>query len=217
MRRLGAVSAVAGLAVASILAWHFYSHRSHPPARPAVVDRSLSSPLNQPGGGNSPGDAYEVYSALYRAPLGEPLFIAEESVTDIPQVNGSCLQPSTAQEHEMTDAFVDANRQSHRWARNFAIPAAYRLLSRDEVSTAVSCIAGSRADAPGCGAYRDARHVRFLGVPGFSRDHSRALVSVIKSCGSDCGTGGIFVMERAGASWRRAELTAFTAECSWRY
>ena len=33
-------------------------------------------------------------SALYQAPMQEPLVFSEDSLTDIPQVNGSCLRPS---------------------------------------------------------------------------------------------------------------------------
>ena len=53
-------------------------------------------PLNQSGGGPAPADAYEVYSALYQAPMQEPLAFAEDSVTDIPQVNGNCLRAGDA-------------------------------------------------------------------------------------------------------------------------
>jgi hypothetical protein len=37
------------------------------------------------------------------------LVFAENLVTDIPQVNGSCLKPSTPEEREMTDVYVVAN------------------------------------------------------------------------------------------------------------
>ena len=32
-------------------------------------------PLNQPGGAPAPAEAYEVYSSLYQAPMGEMLGI----------------------------------------------------------------------------------------------------------------------------------------------
>jgi hypothetical protein len=43
------------------------------------------------------------------------------------------------------------------------------------------------------------------------------LVSVIKKCGRYCGSGGIFVAEKAGGTWRRAETTDFTRNCNWMY
>ena len=42
-------------------------------------------PMNAPGGGPAPEEAYEIYSALYQAPMPEALAFAENSVTDIPR------------------------------------------------------------------------------------------------------------------------------------
>jgi len=159
-------------------------------------------PLNQPGGGVVPTEAYAVYSALYQAPMQEPLVFSEDSLTDIPQVNGSCLRPTTAQEHEMTDAFVAANQQTHRWEQKFSISQGYRLLPHRELNQE---------------NYKQVRYVRLLGVPGFDHAHTRALVSIIKSCGHLCGSGGIFAVERMGGTWRRSATTDFTRDCSWMY
>ena len=207
--------------VVARLDWHRRPNPTHPPvpdlsAKP-VVDRSLTSPLNIPGGGAAPADAYEVYSGLYQDQLPEPLVFSDESVTDIPQVNGSCLQPSTPEEHAMTDAFVAANRQSHRWESKFAIPAGYRLISRDEAGAAQHCLETHFQDAARCENYKGVLHVRFLGVPGFDSAHTHALVSVMKMCGSFCGSGGIFEVEKASGGWRRSQPIAFTQECSWMY
>jgi hypothetical protein len=38
-----------------------------------IADRAVTNPLNQPGGSAAPAEAYEVYSALYQAPMDEPL------------------------------------------------------------------------------------------------------------------------------------------------
>jgi hypothetical protein len=123
---------------------------AHTPAKP-TTDLGATMPLNQPGGGVAPAGAYEVYSALYKAPMPEPLAFSEDSATDIPQVNGSCLRPVTPQEHEMTDAFVAANQQSHRWELKF-----------------------SSADVPGntrarCPAMRKLQATQVCAVPGSSR------------------------------------------------
>ena len=190
-------------------------------AKPAqdgsVPDLSVTSPLNVPGGGAAPADAYEIYSALYREPMTEPIIFSDESVTDIPQVNGSCLQPSTAEERELMDAFVAANRQAHRWEAKFAIPAGYKLLSREEAGEAQRCLETHFQNAAVCARFKGILHVRFLGVPGFDRTHTHALVSVVKMCGSFCGSGGIFEVEEVGGVWKRSEPSAFTRECSWMY
>ncbi len=187
------------------------------PANSPITDLSTKSPLNQPGGAPPPVEAYAVYSALYQAPAGEPLVFAQTSVTDIPQVGGSCLKPSTRQEHEMADAFEAANRQSHPWEQKFTIPQGYQILAPTQASAARNCIATHYQDTAACSAYKAVHHIRYLGVPGFDKNQSRALVSVIKSCGGDCGSGGIFAVEKSGATWKRSETTDFTRDCSWMY
>ena len=203
---------------AGILCFRILAPRlAKPDAQSTIHDLSVTSPLNQPGGGEISADAYGVYSALYQEPQPEPLAFAEDSRTDIPQVNGNCLKPSTPQEHEMADALVIANRQSHRWEKRFAIPAGYQLLSQSASAKAQDCLASGGKSGAGCGAYQSLRHVRYLGVPGFDRAHARALVSVVKMCGIDCGSGGVFEVKRAGGTWVRSEPIDFTRECSWMY
>ncbi len=209
---------VLAIVAACVLCWRLVPHHfSRPHGSGTVADLSVSNPLNQSGGGAAPAEAYPVYSALYADPQQEPLIFAEDSVTDIPQVGASCLKPSTAEEQEMNDAFVAANRQSRRWEPKFTIPAGYRLLTRAQSAQVQSCLDAHGQDAATCAAWRDIRHVRYLGVPGFDHDHSHALVSVIKMCGSFCGSGGIFEVERAGSSWKRLPSTPFTSDCSWMY
>lgn len=186
------------------------------PAKP-ITDLVVTSPLNQPGGDLAPAEAYEIYSALYQTPTPEPLAFAQNSVTDIPQVNGSCLKPSTPEEREMTDAFIAANQHSHRWEQKFSIPQGYRILPPNELNQAQACLSTHGRDAAACAAYKDIRHVRYLGVPGFDHTHTRALVSVIKSCGSLCGSGGIFAVEKTAGKWQRSPTTDFTRNCSWMY
>jgi hypothetical protein len=209
----------AGVAIALALLWVGTSlHRwTETRATRSIPDLGVTSPLNQPGGEAAPAEAYEVYSALYQGPAEEPLAFAVNSMTDIPQLDGSCLKPTTPREREMMDAFVAANRQSHRWENKFTIAAGYRLLSKDEAGNAGACIHAHGQGAPACGSYEQLKHVRYLGVPGFDDAHEQALVSVVKWCGDDCGSGGIFEVENVGGRWRRAETTDFTRECSWMY
>ncbi len=218
------VSRRAGLRLVLILAvvalvWVRFTSLQHlgkPPAK-RIPDLAASNPLNQAGGGPAPAEAYEVYSALYQAEMNEPLAFAENSKTDIPQVGRSCLKPTTPDEQDMADAFAAANRQSHLWQAKFSIPQGYRLLSSNQTARALTCLATHMHDAGQCAGYKQLQHVRSLGVPGFNREHTRALVSVIKSCGGFCGSGGIFEVEKAGSTWRRAAATDFIRNCSWMY
>jgi hypothetical protein len=192
-------------------------HRLKLHATQQVADLGRTAPLNQPGGGPVPDEAYAVYSDLYQAPMGEALVFAEDSLTDVPQVNGNCLKPATAEEHAMADAFVAANQQSHRWLEKLSIPQRYRLLSSDEVRQAQSCLANHQDGETTCAKYQQLRHIRLLGVPGFDHSHKHALVSVIKSCGHLCGSGGIFAVEKIDTQWQRSPTTDFTRDCSWMY
>jgi hypothetical protein len=187
---------------AGTLLWMGIHSLRRPKTPSPITDLGATMPLNQPGGGVVSTEAYAVYSALYQAPMQEPLVFSEDSLTDIPQVNGSCLRPTAAQEQEMTDAFVAANQQTHRWEQKFSIPQGYRLLPHSELTQE---------------NYKQIRYVRLLGVPGFDHAHTRALVSVIKSCGHLCGSGGIFAVERMGGTWQRSATTDFTRDCSWMY
>ena len=210
---------IALVLIAILLIWtRLVSHRhaALSPPRP-IADLAATSPLNQPGSEPAPAEAYEIYSALYQAPAHEPLAFAENSVTDIPQVDGSCLKPSTPREHEMTDAFVAANRHSHRWEQKFSIPQGYQLLPPGELTRVQSCLSTHGRDTAACASYQEIKHGRYLGVPGFDHTHTQALVSVIKSCGGLCGSGGIFAVEKAGNTWKRSATTDFTRDCSWMY
>jgi hypothetical protein len=198
LRKYISLALIATVAVAVVLVWITSAFRAKRHAKP-ITDLGVTMPLNQPGGAPASAEAYEVYSALYQAPLEEMLAFAEDSVTDVPQVNGNCLRPATPQEQEMTVAFVAANRQSHRWEQKFSIPQGYRLLPRTEFARA------------------QFRYVRLLGNPGFNHAHTRALVSVIKSCGHLCGSGGIFAVEKMGGTWQRSPNSDFTRDCSWMY
>ncbi len=208
------------LAAAGVVAWmRFGGHGRTGLKRPEIPDLSVTNPLNVPGGAPEPEEAYAIYSALYQEKSNEPLAFASYTSTDIPQLDGSCLKPQTPDERAMTEAFEAANKQSHPWEQKFATAQGYRLLTARETNEAVECLeAGEKAAAlPECAAYKDLRHVRFLGAPGFSADHTRALVSIIRKCGQYCGAGGIFEVEKAGGTWKRAQPGAFAEGCSWMF
>lgn len=201
----------------ALIVMRFIPHHHPAPASPSIPDLSRTHPLNQPGGGPIAADAYEVYSALYQAPSDEPLVFASESRTDIPQVGTSCLKPTTPTEHEMNDAFVAANQQSHQWEQKLTIPQDYSVLSPADTVQAQVCLQTHDHTSGRCAAYKNVRHIRFLGVPGFDRSRTHALVSVIKNCGGFCGSGGIFTVEKHGNTWTRSATTDFDRDCSWIY
>ena len=68
-----------------------------------------------------------------------------------------------------------------------------------------------------CEQYKRFTYLRLLGIPGLDPSGTHALVSVIKSCGHLCGTGGIFAVAKTKHGWERSETTDFTRDCSWMY
>ena len=204
------------VALAILILRFIVPHHVEAPVSKPIADLSVTSPLNQQGGGAVALDAYDVYSALYQAAQPEPLAFAEESLTDIPQVNGSCLRPSNEEERAMADAFVAANEESHRWEKRFSISSEYTLLSAGDSRIAEACIE-THAQGSDCERYKMLKHVGYLGVPGFNHTHTKALVSVVRKCGKYCGAGGIFMVENAGGAWRRSQVSDFVRECSWMY
>ncbi|HEY3707665.1 MAG TPA: hypothetical protein VGL22_21570 [Terracidiphilus sp.] len=202
-------------AAAAVLLWNRY-HAAHRSSL-RITDLAASSPLNQPGGAEVPAEAYQVYSGIYQTPADEPLAFAQDSGTDVPQLNGSCLKPSTPDEKAMADAFEAANRRSQRWDTRFHLPGGYSVLSPRELDEAQTCLASHTQNTPQCTPYKALRHVRILGVPGFDSAHNRALVSILIKCGPYCGTGGIFEAHKENGRWKRADPTPFTSDCSWRY
>lgn len=209
------VAAVTALAIVGVRLGLHHAHRGAMHDR--IADLALTNPLNQPGGDPAPADAYDIYSALYQEPSLEPLVFVEESETDIPQVDGSCLRPRSSEDQEMSDAFAEANRQTHRWFPRFRIAQGYSLISRSEATLARSCMDAHFESADQCERFKHIRHLRYLGVPGFNHARTRALVSVLRMCGSFCGSGGLFVVEKTASEWRRATPTTFTRDCSWMY
>jgi hypothetical protein len=210
------LSLILFVVVVGIFCWRFvWPYFAKPDAAAPIKDLSLTAPLNQPGGEAVPAQAYEVYSALYQQSQ-EPLAFAEDSQTDIPQVNGSCLKPSNGPEREMADAFLAANMQSHRWQKKFATSVPYLLLPHTEAAKAQDCIA-THKNLGDCEAVQSIRHIRYLGVPGFDHNDTRALVSVLKICGKQCGSGGIFEVEKSGNTWKRSDTNDFFRDCSWMY
>ncbi len=207
------------ISAAAALVWFLLASPRHTRklSTQPIEDLEVTSPLNRPGGGPVPSDSYELYSALYRAAMNEPLAFAENSEADIPQVGRSCLMPATPEEQEMADNFAAANQLSHRWETKFSIPQGYRLLSPREASKALTCLSTHMSDPVQCASYKQLRHVRWLGVPGFNRAHTRALVSIIMRYRAFRGSGGILEVEKLGSAWQRAPTTDFVRNCSWMY
>ena len=125
------------------LAWRWIGLRwdARSSATRPVTDLAATMPMNQSGGGVAPADAYEVYSALYQAPMDEPLAFRRIRSPIFRRWMAVALSRRRRMEREMTDAFVAANRQSHRWEQKFSIRRATSCYHRSELMQVRSCLA----------------------------------------------------------------------------
>ena len=73
MRRRISLGLLLVVAVAVVWVWIAFANRAKRQAGRPITDLEVTMPLNQAGGGPVPAEAYEVYSALYQAPMNEPL------------------------------------------------------------------------------------------------------------------------------------------------
>jgi hypothetical protein len=50
---------------------------------------------------------------------------------------------------------------------------------------------------------------------GFDASKTRAMVTLSRSCGSLCGSGSHFLLERVGGAWRSATVAGLRNNCTW--
>jgi hypothetical protein len=159
-------------------------------------------------------EAYSLYSAIYRSGSAELLGIAA-SPLPFKDSSLSCLKPSTPEEREMVKAAKNQVVGRVEWKRQFDFGRAYILIPAAETNKAIDCIQfATRSGAlTECDPYVKLQYVRFLSIPIFNRDHTRALVAASRVCGGVCGDGGVFVYRKTRDGWE-FEKDSF-AKCHW--
>lgn len=163
-------------------------------------------------GDTSLDESYELYSSIYKnsQSLGADEMIAVGQEAASVSSNAYCLKPVTQEERRMAGAFLAVGAQHLKWERRFNFGRAYTLIPLAETKKAIDCIQEYK---PGCEAYSKMRYVRFLSVPVFNRDHTRALLAISRACGGLCGNGSLQVYRKTRAGWER-EPDSF-AQCMW--
>ncbi len=164
-------------------------------------------------------DGYALYSSIYRSSNSiapdEVLAIAAEPLilSAMPGI-ASCLTPSTDEERRMVDAANTLRTNKGQWKRRFDIGNAYLLIPPGEINNAIGCVSshGRQSSGGHCDAYAHVRFVRFLSIPIFNRDHTRALLGIDKACGGLCGNGDTRVYRKTREGWK-VEANSF-ARCS---
>ncbi len=159
-------------------------------------------------------ECYSLYSSIYRnatdlAPdevigiVGKPMPL---------RFVQSCFRPSTGEERQMVAAASKSSPPQAEWARKFDFGRPYILIPPSKADQAVDCI-GINRNSRGCEAYAKLRFVRFLSIPIFNKDHSRALVAINRTCGGLCGNGGFQVYRKTQGTWV-LESNSFV-KCYW--
>ena len=161
--------------------------------------------------------AYAFYSSLYRqsdhlAP-GEILGIAAEPMRFHRKL--CSMRPSTEEERNMVEAAKQSSTHPLTWNRQFDLGRPYLLIPPAATTKAIDCIGQHHGQAPrsGCEPYAQLRYVRFLSVPIFNADHTRALVAIDCACGGLCGKGSVQVYRKTGDGWQLAPNSF--ARCGW--
>ncbi len=159
-------------------------------------------------------DVYSLYSTIYQAGPGSGELLGI-TASPLPLKDSlTCLKPSTPEEQEMVEAAKDQLVGPIEWKRQFNFGRAYTLIPPGQVTKAIDCIQFSGKGTPaGCKPYSGLRYVRFLSIPVFNRDHTRALVATARICGGLCGSGGAFVYRKTTQGWE-LETGSF-AKCAW--
>ena len=165
-------------------------------------------------------DSYAFYSTIYRNrsdfAQGEVIAIASHPA-DFPPPPACAPKTRTSEDANMLE---NAKRQVPAgllWQERFEFGRSYLLIPPSEVNEAIDCLVSrARGSAsPKCVRYKDVQTVRFLSIPAFNLDHTRALVSISKVCGGLCGGGGTLVLALRDGRWVQ-EPNAF-AMCTWVY
>ena len=160
---------------------------------------------------------YAFYSSMYRNSNslmpGEIVDIAAEPMA-FPS-KSRCLKPSTEEERRMVETANQLSTKRLTWKRQFDFGHPYLLIPPTETTKAIDCIGQYHGQSPmtGCEPYAKLRFVRFLSVPVFNADGTRALIAISRACGGLCGNGSVQVYRRTHDGWK-LEPTSF-AKCSW--
>lgn len=147
-------------------------------------------------------ECYSLYSSIYSNATG----LAPDEVIGIVgqpmslRFVQSCFRPSNREERQMVAAASKSGPPQAEWDRKFDFGRPYILIPPSKADEAVDCI-GINRNSRGCEAYAKLRFVRFLSIPIFNKDHSRALVAIDRACGGLCGSGGFQVYRKTHGTW----------------
>jgi hypothetical protein len=176
--------------------------------------------LAQPSGSITDPDAYAVYNAvirsdwLLRVAHATELLIEDATVNESPSFK-QCVPAGPDMKGAWADALNEFKTQQTTAKfldRQFSLPVAYRLESKDTIRSFFTAAGpmgwdGFHATYPNAHGYLE------LSAVGFDKTHEHAIVYLAHSCGRLCGEGSYHFLERKADAWTEVRLNV--SSCMW--
>lgn len=190
----------------------------------ALAPLVLVTLVAQPSGTISDPDAYAVYNAvipsteLIRSLHASELLIQDLTVASSSESKG-CVPSGPGLIGGWQDAltnFTAMNAAPKHLSLQFSLPSLlvpYRLESKETIRGFFTSSHGIRAWEAFHAAYPSAKGYLMLSAVGFDKTHEHAIVYMADGCGSLCGKGEYYFLERTNNRWRALPLDV--KNCSW--
>jgi hypothetical protein len=102
-------------------------------------------------------------------------------------------------DEELISSLISENQQEDQLTNSFSLPVKYVLINEQNLNEIL------RKDGP----YWDAFYKRYPKSPGvisiskagFNQRADQAIIYLSRSCGSLCGTGSIYILQKDGEDW----------------
>lgn len=161
---------------------------------------------------------YAFYSSVYRTSTwlepSEVVAISERIIATARSTDLACFKPRNAEERGLEKLALQLDGKRAVWKTHFEFGRPYKILSEGDAIRAENCIASHGMQTnESCKPFRGIKYVRYLSLPAFNREHTRALISIWRVCGGVCGEGSVQVYVKTNGIYRQ-ELPTFV-RCWW--
>jgi hypothetical protein len=172
--------------------------------------------------------AYEVYSAILSSPEGTRLpksknfVIRQETLRnfgaflDINPPSPICLRPDAESAKIISttiEDYVKVNKMKWRLQEKFKLEIPYRLITSEMVISIIKPFTEKEDWKKFYKQYPDSGGFIDLSAVGFNADKTVAVVSIGYWCGSLCGEGKYYVLQKREGKWIPLEWKG--ESCSW--
>lgn len=148
---------------------------------------------------------YAFYSEMFRRTLqaepNETIVIAEEAIPIVTAATKDCMHPRDGEERAFAKRASELQNLEARWKPEFDFGRPYRIVSAQQAHAIFECFSPRNKDAS-CLEYKRVRVIRYLALPLFNRDHSRAVTAISRICGGLCGEGSVLTFRKQLSGFR---------------